>query len=135
MATKAKPGAGKGRGAGKTIKEQINGIHPEKRAEFFDKLHQEHDEAEEAAATHRGAINRIYEKGCDTMDVSKDALTFLFKEERAQRKKAAKAAKMDTRARDSLERLAASMPEESPMAKWAAGMAKLAGTATEGAES
>lgn len=135
MAPRAKPQTGdKKRGGGKPLKDQINGIDPALSREFFDKLHKISDEAEETAAASRGEIGRVYDKACDKMDVSKDALTFVFKEERKQRKAAAKAQKMDTRARDSLERLGASLGD-TPMGTWATGMAKLAGTATESAES
>jgi septation ring formation regulator EzrA len=126
MAGKAKP-AGKGRGAGKDLKDQINGLDPDMVREFFDKIHEISDEAEETAAASRGEIGRVYDKACEKLDVSKDALTFVFKEERKQRKAAAKAAKMDTRARDSLERLGASLGD-TPMGKWATGMASLAGS-------
>ena len=129
MAPRAKP-AGK-KGGGKPLKEQINGLDPSEVRDYFDQLHGVHDEMAEDSATSRGKINRIYEKACDKLDVSKDALVFLFQEERTQRNKAAKAAKMDTRARDSLERLAASMAEGSPMAIWASNMAKIAGTQAE----
>lgn len=81
---------------------------------------------EEAAASHRAAIGRTYEKACTKLDVSKDALTFVFKEERKARKAAAKAAKMDTRARDSLFKLGQAMGD-SPMGQWATDMAKRAG--------
>jgi hypothetical protein len=132
MAAKAKASTGPGRkrGAGKTVKEQLNGIDPEALREFFDSVHGELDEMEEANATTRGAINRIYDKACDKLDVSKDALSFLFKKERRQRKAAAKAAKMDTRARDSLLKLSQALGD-SPMGQWADEMAKRAGTATE----
>lgn len=68
---------------------------------------------EEANAASRGAINRHYETLCDKLDVSKDAAKLVFSQERANRKRAAKVAKMDARARDSLERLAFSYPEDS----------------------
>lgn len=129
MAPRAKPA--KKNGAGKSNQEQINGLAPEQVREFFDELHSVHDEAEEDAATARGKVNRIYDKACDKLDISKDALKFVFQEERTQRKKAAKAAKMDTRARDSMERLSAAMPDGSPMAIWANNMAKLAGAKAE----
>lgn len=132
MAARAKPKAATKRGAGKSVKDQINGIDNEVLREFFDKIHEVSDEAEESAASSRGAVGRLYEKACDRLDVSKDALVFVFKEERRQRKAAAKSAKMDTRARDSLERLGASLGD-TPMGTWATGMAKLAGTAVEAA--
>lgn len=132
MAARAKASASPSpkRGRGKTVKEQINGIDPEQLRAFFDDIHGNLDEMEEANAATRGAINRIYDKACDKLDVSKDALSFLFKEERRQRKAAAKAAKMDTRARDSLEKLSQAMGD-SPMGQWAKEMASRAGTAAE----
>lgn len=128
MAARAKPAGGgkKPRGGGKSAAEQINGIDPVKLREFMDQIHRETDEMEEAGAASRGAIGRIYEKASDKLDVSKDALKFVFKQERGQKKAQAKAAKMDTRARDSLERLGASLGD-TPMGQWATGMAKLAG--------
>jgi hypothetical protein len=124
----AKASAAKPRGKGKSVKEQINGIALEDVREYFDEVHEALDEMEESNATTRGEINRVYEKACDKLDVSKDALTFVFKEERRQRKAAARAAKMDTRARDSLERLSQAMGD-SPMGQWAQSMAKRAATA------
>ncbi len=124
MAARAKP-AGKP-GGGRSKKDQINGLDPEEVRQFFDSVHEKLDGLEETSATVKGAINRIYEKACDKLDVSKDALTFLFKEERAQRKKAQKAAKLDSRARDSLERLGNAMPDGSPMAIWAKNMVSVA---------
>lgn len=125
MAPKAKPA--KKPGGGKPRKDQINGLDPAAVREFLDALHEESDDIEESNATSRGKMGRIYDKACNQLDVSKDAIKFLFGEERRQRKSAAKAAKMDSRARDSLERLAAAMPEQSPMAIWASNMARLAG--------
>lgn len=126
MAARAKPAAKKG--GGKALKEQINGLDTDLVRDFFDSIHNELDDIEETNATSRGKIGRIYEKAADKLDVSKEALAFLFKEERSQRKKAQKAAKMDTRSRDSLERLGAAMPPDSPMSIWASNMAKLAST-------
>ncbi len=120
MAKRAKPpAAAKPKGAGRTLPDQINGLSPAAVRDYLDELHSEFDDAEEASATSRGKINRIYDKACTKLDVSKDALKLLFKEERSQKKKVAIASKMDTRARDSFERLSATMPEGSPMANWA----------------
>lgn len=105
----------------------INGITEEDVRQYFDQVHEISDEMEEASATSRGAINRVYEKACEKLDVSKDALTFLFKEERRQRKAQAKAAKMDSRARDSLQKLSQAMGD-TPIGQWANEMAQRAGT-------
>ncbi len=117
----AKPRVLKGGGGG------INGITNDDVREYFDKVHNISDKMEEASAASRGEINRVYEKACEKLDVSKDALTFLFKEERRQRKAAAKAAKMDTRARDSLQKLSQAMGD-TPIGIWANEMAQRAGT-------
>jgi hypothetical protein len=105
----------------------INGITEEDVRQYFDQVHEISDEMEEASATSRGAINRVYERACEKLDVSKDALTFLFKEERRQRKAQAKAAKMDSRARDSLQKLSQAMGD-TPIGIWANEMAQRAGT-------
>lgn len=132
MAARAKPKAATKRGAGKSVKDQINGLDSEAVREYFDKAHSILDEMEESNAASRGELGRLYEKACDKMDVAKEAMKFVFGEERKQRKAAAKAQKMDSKARDSLERLGASLGD-TPMGTWATGMAKLAGTAVEAA--
>lgn len=134
MAKKAKPAettvdTGKKKRGSKTLRDKINGIDTLKLNELMDELHAEHDSAEEDAAASRGKINRIYEHGCDKLGLTKDALGFFFKEARRQRKTEAKARKMDTQARDSLDRLGAAMGD-TPMGKWATDMAKLEPSAT-----
>lgn len=122
MAQKAKPG-GRKPGAGKSVRDQVNSIRPEDTREAFDALHTIHDDQSESNATFRGRTNRVYDKVCKDLDVSKDALKAVYQEERQQRTKAANAAKMDTRGRDSMERLGASLGE-TPMGEWATRMAR-----------
>lgn len=135
MAARAKPAkaaASKGNGRGGTKRAPgANGITLDDVREYFDKVHEISDEMEEASAGARGEIGRVYEKACEKLDVSKDALVFMFKEERRQRKAAAKAAKMDTRARDSLQKLSQAFGD-SPMGTWASEMAQRAGTEAAG---
>lgn len=128
MAPRAKPAAK--RGGGKTLKDQINGLSPLAVKEFFEELHSEFDDAEEASATSRGKINRIYDKACERLDVSKEALKMVFGEERSQKKKEAAAAKMDSRSRDSLARFGAALGD-SPLGNWATSLSKVEGPSEE----
>lgn len=127
MAKKAKP---EKPGGGRILKDQINGLSPLSVREFFDELHSELDDAEETSATSRGKINRIYDKACTKLDVSKEALKLVFQEERGQRKLAAKAAKMDTRSRDSLARFGAALGD-TPLGNWATDLSKVETAAAE----
>lgn len=129
MAARAKPAPGKGKRTPKGAT-GVNGITLEQVREYFDQVHEITDEMEEASAGSRAEIGRIYEKACTKLDVSKDALVFMFKEERRQRKAAAKAAKMDTRARDSLMKFSQAFGD-SPMGTWASEMANRAGAESE----
>lgn len=117
------------RGRGKP--DGTNGVTLDEVREYFDKAHEISDEMEEASAASRAKIGRVYETACDKLKVTKDALVFLFKEERRQRKAAAKAAKMDTPARDSLLKLGQAFGD-SPMGNWAAEMAQRAGQEAAG---
>lgn len=123
MAQRAKP-AGKKPGAGKSVKDQVNSLDPEKVREYFDQLHGIQDDQGEANATFRGRINRVYDSAADKLDVSKEALKLVYQEERGQRNKEAKAAKADTRTRDSLARFGAALGD-SPLGTWATSLAKV----------
>lgn len=129
MAKKASDAA-KARKTSKSVKEQINGIDPEQLRETFDTVHDHLDHMEESNAALRGKINAVYEKACDRFDVSKEALKMVFSEERSTRKKAAKAAKMNTRAADSFAKISQALGD-SPMSDWAKEMGKLAGSQSE----
>lgn len=118
MAKRAKPGAGK------SVKEQVNSLDPESVRNYFDQLHGIQDDQAEADATFRGRINRVYDTASTKMDVSKEALKLVYQEERGQRNKAARAAKMDTRSRDSLARFGAALGD-SPLGTWATGLAQV----------
>ena len=120
MAQKAK--AARKPGAGKSVKDQINSMDPEKQREAFDKFHAIQDEQDEQNAVFRGRLNRAYDSACKDLDVTKEALKMVYQEERSDRKKAAKAAKMDTRGRDSLARFGATVGGS--LGDWATRMSK-----------
>jgi hypothetical protein len=114
----------------------LNGIDPAQLREYLTELHNISDRAEEDAATARGDIGAVYDRAADKLDVSKEAFKFIFKEERRKRKQEAKAARMDGRARDGLQKLSQALGD-TPMGEWAASMAKIAPSSepeTEGAE-
>ena len=90
--------------------------------EYFDRIHSVTDEMEESNAASRGEIGRIYEDAAAKLDVTKSALSLLFKKERRDRKDKARAAKMDGRERDSLQRLSQSIGGS--LGDWAAEMAR-----------
>ena len=123
MAQRAKP-AGKKPGSGKSVKDQVNSLDPEKMREYFDNLHGIQDDQDESNATFRGRINRVYDKASEVLDVSKEALKLVYQEERGQRKKEAKAARMDSRSRDSLARFGAVMGD-TPLGNWATSLAQV----------
>lgn len=92
--------------------------------EYFDRIHSVTDDMEESNAATRGEIGRIYEAAAAKLDVTKSALALLFKKERRDRKDKAKAAKMDGRERDSLQKLSQSLG--GALGDWAAEMAQMA---------
>lgn len=102
MAREAKSDGPRARGKKKT---GLNGIDPKELRTFFGQIHTILDEMEEANASARGEIGRIYEKASDRMGVTKSALMLVFKRERRNMKDDAKAAKMDPGEKDSLQKV------------------------------
>lgn len=104
----------------------VNGITLDDLREYFDEIHDLTDGMEEASARARGKINEVYEKASSDLDITKEAAILMFKQERKERKAEAKVRKMDTRSRESLEKLAQAYGEDSPFGDWAARMARIA---------
>lgn len=129
MAQRAKP-AGKKPGSGKSVKDQVNSLDHDSVRDYFDQLHGVHDDMAESNATYRGRINRVYDTAATKLDVSKEALKLVFQEERGQRNKEAKAAKADSRTRDSLARFGAALGD-SPLGQWASSLAQVKAVAVE----
>lgn len=104
----------------------VNGITLEDLREYFDEIHELTDGMEEASARARGKINEVYEKASSALDITKEAAVLMFKQERKEKKSEAKARKMDSRSRESLEKLSQAYGEDSPFGEWAARMARIA---------
>jgi hypothetical protein len=79
---------------------------------------------EEENATARGDIKAIYDRAAEKLDVTREGLKFLFKEERRKRKQAAQVARMDSRGRDTLRSVGHAMG--GGLGEWAVQMADIA---------
>lgn len=93
----------------------------------FDRLHEINDRMDADRATHMGDMNGVYEEAAKALDMPKEIVGALYKQDRKERKAAQKFAKGDQRTRESLQKAAdvyIAQDPESPLGKWAARMAK-----------
>ncbi len=90
----------------------------------FDRLHEVNDRMDEDRATHMGDMNGIYEEAAKELDVPKEIIAALYKQDRKERKSAVKFAKADQRTRESFQKAADAYGPESPLGAWAGRMAK-----------
>lgn len=95
---------------------------------FLDRLHIINDRMDEDRATHMSDMGKVYDEMATELDMPKEVVIATFKADRREQKAQKKAAKMDSRARQAYEKLAASYGPESPLGQYAARMAKAAGT-------
>ena len=91
---------------------------------IFDRLHEVNDRMDADRATHMGDMNGIYEEAAKELDMPKEIVAALYKQDRKERKAAIKFAKADQRTRESFQKVADAYAPESPLGQWAARMAK-----------
>lgn len=130
MARTAKPKGAAPTRSRKKKREGENSFTLDQLREYLDGVHGEIDAMEEANASARGRISKIYDRACDDLGITKNAIKFIFGKERRDRKDEAKAMKMDTGDRDALERAAAAFGD-GPMADWLNTQAKREGASEE----
>lgn len=101
---------------------------------FLDRLHIINDRMDEDRATHMADMGKVYDEAAAELDMPKEVIIGIFKADRREQKAQKKAAKMDSRARQSYQRLAEAYGAESPLGQYAARMAKAAGTGADTAK-
>lgn len=92
----------------------------------FDRLHDVNDRMDADRATHMGDMNGIYEEAAKALDMPKEIVAALYKQDRKERKQREKAAKGDQKTRESFQKAADSylaVDPASPLGQWAARMA------------
>lgn len=92
----------------------------------FDRLHEVNDRMDGDRATHMGDMNAIYEEAAKSLDMPKEIVAALYKQDRKERKAREKFAKADQRTRESFQKAADSylaVDPASPLGQWAARMA------------
>lgn len=90
---------------------------------IFDRLHEVNDRMDNDRATHMGDMNAIYEEGAKALDMPKEIVAALYKQDRKERKAASKFAKADQRTRESFTKVADAYGADSPLGQWARRMA------------
>lgn len=94
---------------------------------YFDRLHEINDRLDEDSATHRGDMNSVYEEAATALNMPKEVVAALYKQDRKERKAAKKFAKADQVVREAFQKAADAYGAESPLGQWAGRMAKAAG--------
>jgi hypothetical protein len=92
----------------------------------FDRLHEVNDRMDGDRATHMGDMNGIYEEAAKALDMPKEIVAALYKQDRKERKAREKFAKADQKTRESFQKAAdsyLSVDPASPLGQWAARMA------------
>lgn len=105
-----------------------NTASPEEMNAFFDRLHEINDRMDEDMGTHRGDMNAVYDEAAVALDMPKEVVAALYKQDRKEQKAAKKFAKADSRTRDAFLRVAQAYGDDSPLGQWAGRMAAAAGT-------
>lgn len=96
---------------------------------YFDRLHEINDRLDADSAAHRGDMNVIYDEAATALNMPKEVVAALYKNDRKERKAAKKFAKADQVVREAFQKAADAYGSSSPMGQWAARMAAAAGTA------
>jgi hypothetical protein len=99
--------------------------------EFLDRLHVINDRMDEDRATHMADMKKVYDDMAAQTDMPVEVCAGIYKADRREQKAQKKAAKMDSRARQSYERLAEAYGADSPLGQYASRMAKAAGKTAE----
>lgn len=97
---------------------------------YFDRLHEINDRLDEDSATHRGDMNVVYDEAATALNIPKEVVAALYKQDRKERKAAKKFAKADQVVREAFQKAADAYGAESPLGQWAGRMAAAAGAAT-----